>query len=90
MRDASFPVVGREASVAALSARPGGLVWRPTFADVSRSGDLGYAYGTYDFRPSGANAGLTAQGNYVRIWKKREGTWRVVLDLLNPVPPAKN
>jgi ketosteroid isomerase-like protein len=87
MRTNAFPVVGREATRAALIAKPGTLLWQPTKADVSRSGDLGYIYGTYEFK---AGDGKTSEnGNYVRIWKRQAGgKWKVVLDLLNPIPPA--
>ena len=90
MREGNFPVLGKQAAIAALSKRPGDLVWQPTFADVSRSGDLGYSYGTYSFGGKGSDVQKSEKGNYVRIWKKRDGKWRVVLDLLNPVPPAKD
>lgn len=62
-------------------APKGLLSWHPTYADVARAGDLGYAYGTYE---AGGRAG---GGHYVRIWKRRSGRWRVVLDITNPVPP---
>ena len=74
-------------------ARPGfSLRWKPTFADIADSGDLGYTTGTYESR------GIDAQGNpvvrtgrYVSIWKKqKDGSWRVVLDTGAPdAPPRK-
>ena len=31
----------------------------------------------------------TSQGYYLRIWKKQaDASWKVVLDLFNPLPPA--
>lgn len=92
MRNGNFPALGRAAAVAALSAPShysGALTWQTDFADVSRSGELGYTYGAYELK-SEAGAKAVERGSYVRIWKKREGKWRVVLDLLNPLPPAKN
>jgi ketosteroid isomerase-like protein len=82
----AFPAVGREAARAMLAAKPGSIVWQPTKADVSRSGDLGYAYGTYEFKTLD---GKGESGNYLRIWKRRvDGKWKVALDLLNPITPA--
>jgi len=57
--------------------------WQPVAARVARSDDLGYAYGSYTLSPSGE------EGNYLHIWKRQpNGDWKVVLDLLNPVPKA--
>jgi ketosteroid isomerase-like protein len=85
-RTGAFPAVGREAAGAMLAAKPGVLTWQVTKAEVSRSGDLGYSYGSYEFK---AGDGKAESGNYLRIWKKQpDGKWKVMLDLLNPIPPA--
>jgi ketosteroid isomerase-like protein len=82
----AFPAVGREAARALLAANHGAMMWQPTKADVSRSGDLGYTYGTYESKIGDSKA---ESGNYLRIWKRQaDGKWKVVLDLLNPIPPA--
>ena len=90
MRPDNFPIIGLEKIRAALSptAHPGILSWQPTFADVSRSGDLGYTYGTYERKENATSNTASESGNYVRIWRREaDGTWKVALDLLNPVPP---
>lgn len=90
-RMSAFPAVGREAARAMLAAKPELLMWQLTWqvtkAEVSRSGDLGYSYGSYELKVS---EGFVAEsGNYLRIWKKQpDGKWKVVLDLSNPIPPA--
>ena len=68
-------------------APTGLLTWWPTYADVSRSGDLGYAYGTYELKSKPSDEKPTEQGNYMRIWKREGGKWLVVLDVANPVRP---
>ena len=85
----AFPAIGREAARTMLAGKPGELSWQPTKAEVSRSGDLGYSYGAYEFK---TGDGKTAEsGNYLRIWKRQDGgKWKVVLDLLNPTPPPGN
>jgi ketosteroid isomerase-like protein len=84
----SFPAIGKEATRTMLAAKPGLLTWQPAKADVAASGDLGYTYGTYELKTVGESK-TTESGNYMRIWKKQAtGKWRVVLDLLNPIPPA--
>jgi ketosteroid isomerase-like protein len=85
-RDDAFPAVGREAARALLETKPGSVAWHPAKADVSRSGDLGYVYGTYEFKA--ADGKSSEAGNYLRIWKRQaDGKWKVVLDLLSPIPP---
>jgi ketosteroid isomerase-like protein len=84
----AFPAVGKQAVQAALTAKPGVLSWKPVKADVSRSGDLGYTYGSYEFKAIGGDDKAAEKGSYVRIWKRQKGgKWRVVLDILNPTPP---
>src|SRR5947209_144945 len=84
----AFPVVDKGATRGALEGKIETLTWQTTKADVSRSGDLGYTYGTYALK-SGADLKQTESGNYMRIWRKqRDGKWRVVLDLLNPIPKS--
>ncbi|PYS49385.1 MAG: hypothetical protein DMF68_10125 [Acidobacteria bacterium] len=84
----AFPVVDKGATRGALEGKIETLTWQTTKADVSPSGDLGYTYGTYALK-SGADLKQTESGNYMRIWRKqRDGKWRVVLDLLNPIPKS--
>jgi ketosteroid isomerase-like protein len=82
----AFPAVGREATRSLLAVNPGLLGWKPLRADVARSNDLGYTYGTYEFKAADEKA--SEKGNYLRIWKRqRQGEWKVVLDILSPIPP---
>ena len=80
-RNGNLPYVGRTASANALEAAKGHPTWTTIGGDVSRSGDLGYTHGTYEV--TDANT-VTERGSYVRIWKKENGAWRVVLDVANP------
>ncbi len=83
----AFPVLGKEATRMAFSAKSEALTWQNASSGVSSSGDLGYTYGTYEMK-SGAE---TESGNYMRIWRKQaNGKWRIVLDLLNPIPKSAN
>jgi len=52
------------------------LSWTPTFARVSRSGDLGFTSGSYVL--SGAQK---SYGHYLSVWRVRDGVWQVILDL---------
>src|SRR5438270_10753986 len=79
-RQNNFPVVGREAARKALEGKTDVLTWKTTKAEVARSGDLGYAYGTYELKAKPSDEKAAEQGNYMRIWKREGGKWRVVLD----------
>jgi ketosteroid isomerase-like protein len=67
------------------------LTWTPVGADMSSSGDLGYTYGTYEFRSLGKDGKpAVSHGKYTSIWKKqKDGSWKVVLDMGNSSPAAK-
>src|ERR1700723_305528 len=61
------------------------LTWAPLGADISASGDLGYTYGTFEFRSKDKDGKVVVDhGKYASIWKKqKEGSWKVVLDMGN-------
>jgi ketosteroid isomerase-like protein len=82
---------GKADAESALLANSIVWTWEPTFADVSRSGDLGYTYGSYRLTRSDVATTTEAveTGNYYRIWKSEPGGWKVVADLLDPVPEEK-
>jgi len=80
-RVGSLPFVGRDASAQALESAKLPVKWTTAGSDVSRSGDLGYTYGTYEVADA---AKVMERGSYVRIWKNEGGGWRILLDVANP------
>ena len=74
-----------------LDDKNNNLTWAPVGADISSSGDLGYTYGTFEFRSMGKDGKLVVEhGKYTSIWKKqRDGSWKVVLDMGNAGPDPK-
>jgi ketosteroid isomerase-like protein len=87
-RQNSLPLVGREAVGKALKVMTEFGTWKPLRADVAASGDLGYAYGTYEVRANSSDGSPAERGNYARVWKRGPGgVWRVVFNVANPVPP---
>ena len=80
-RPGNFPYIGRQAASEALAKTKGKIVWQPIGGDVSRAGDLGYTHGTYEVTDDGKK--VTEHGSYVRIWKKEDGAWRIVMDVVN-------
>ena len=83
LRQDVAPAVGKENALVFVSAIAGTLTWKPTMADVSASGDLGYTYGAFDLKRGDA---LIEHGSYVRVWKKEGGKWRIVVDVMSPNP----
>jgi len=66
-----------------LDQKDNHLTWTPVGADISSSGDLGYTYGTYEFRSKDGKPTVD-HGKYTSIWKKqKDGSWKVVLDMGN-------
>jgi len=66
-------------------AQPGySLHWTPLKAELARSGEIGYTYGTYERKRVVNGQGVTETGKYVTVWKKqRDGSWKVILDMGN-------
>ena len=89
-RDGKFPLVGKELSPAVLPASSSVWTWEPAAGDVSVSDDLGYTYGTYKITGNEPTLKIIETGNYVRIWKRESGAWKVLFDLTNPIAPEAN
>jgi ketosteroid isomerase-like protein len=84
------PVVGKFALIESYKQNPPAnirLTWEPLRAEAS--GFLGYTFGGYSLTqktPDGLRDTVT-YGNYVSVWKrKKDGTWRYVLDTGNATP----
>jgi ketosteroid isomerase-like protein len=83
-RQGTFPVVGKAAFARAIKVLGELVTWEPLKADVSASGDMGYAYGSYAIQAKGAEQ-PSEKGYYARVWKReRGGAWRVVFNVANP------
>jgi ketosteroid isomerase-like protein len=68
------------------------LTWTPLGGDISSSGDLGYTYGTFEFRAKDKDGKAHVDyGKYTSIWKlQKDGSWKVVLDMGNASPAPKS
>ncbi len=86
-RNEHFPFVGKMAGADALAPVTAEWTWTPAFADVSISGDLGYSYGLYELKDE--HGTVSEKGNYARVWKKVNGTWKLVVDVADPLPPGQ-
>jgi len=92
-RDASISVFADDAVIFAPSAVNGKkfwrdakenpvITWRPVFASISRSGELGYTTGPSEYRRSREAQNPDGFGHFVTIWRKdAKGIWRVAIDV---------
>ena len=86
LRPNSYPFEGRKAIEALYSKSSDSsytLTWKPSFADVSSSGDMGYTYGTWELKAK-IGDDKPSFGTYTTFWKKdKTGKWKFVLDTGN-------
>jgi ketosteroid isomerase-like protein len=91
LRNGAFPYEGAEAAKGALAKAPAKMASRPTAGGVSAAGDVGYTYGTADWK----DGDTPVKANYLRVWEKRGGAWKLAADCLaeapvpEPEPPPK-
>jgi ketosteroid isomerase-like protein len=71
-----------------LDQKDNHLTWMPVGADISASGDLGYTYGTFEFRSQDKDGkAVVDHGKYTSIWRRqKDGSWKVILDMGNASP----
>lgn len=82
------PIFGLKAVAESLGNGNGVLTWEPEFADVAKSGDLGYSWGKYIYKyKDNTGKELESFGKYVSIWKRqKDESWKWVLDIGNSNP----
>jgi ketosteroid isomerase-like protein len=86
-RNNNYPFVGADGIARALGKTAGILLtWQPLSGDVSQSEDLGYTHGTYTVSGNMEPQRVVERGNYMRIWKKHHGVWKIMVDVSDPVP----
>jgi hypothetical protein len=80
-------VVGPNAIRDYYASRPEvSLAWKPVFASVAESADLGFTVGEYINTIRGpTGAAVQRYGKYLTIWKRqKDGTWKFLVDGGNP------
>ena len=82
------PITGKEKLAAAFRetwAQPGySLQWTPLKAEMARSGDIGYTYGSYERKRNVDGKAVAETGKYVTVWRRqRDGKWKVIVDMGN-------
>jgi uncharacterized protein (TIGR02246 family) len=72
----------REAMARNFSASPvQSLDWSTDRVVVAASGDLAVVYGTYSDENLGLNGTGEDRGNYVTVYRKVDGTWKISTDI---------
>lgn len=62
------------------------LFWRPVFVGISKSGDLGFSTGPWEWSPTKESVKPEAHGYYATIWQKFPEGWKMALDLGTLIP----
>ncbi|MGH9555651.1 MAG: DUF4440 domain-containing protein [Terriglobales bacterium] len=81
-----FPQIGKQAMRAALSGSAGRLTWKPSGGEVAQSGDLGVTYGVTESLTGSVQGVSPSTGSYMRIWRRQDAGWKVVLDVVIQLP----
>jgi uncharacterized protein (TIGR02246 family) len=66
------------------------MSWKPSKVEVSKSGDMAYATGSYELTMNDASGKPTTDhGKYVTVWEKQaDGKWKCAADIWNSDLPA--
>jgi ketosteroid isomerase-like protein len=81
-RDGRFPLVGTAIESSDIFAQPVFASSKSIFSEVSKSGDLGYSYGSYEAK--NAAGAVIQKGFYARVWRRdASGTWKLAADIAN-------
>ena len=68
------------------------LSWRPIFATVSGSGELGITTGPWELKKSATDESPIAFGEFASVWRKQpDNSWKVIIDagIDHPKPIAE-
>lgn len=84
-------IVGADAIGDYFGAQGGGtsLTWRPVYASVAESYDLGFTIGV-DIATGRGQSGAAVQrfGKYLSVWQRQKsGTWKLLIEGGNSTPP---
>ena len=65
------------------------LTFEPSVVRVSSDGQMAYDVGTYSFAFDGPNGRRQDEGKYAQVWQKRDGNWKVVIDMFSSNLPVR-
>jgi len=84
MRDGNVPYFGKAAALSYLESTKPAIKFskRKTFLEA---GDLAWVSSLYSIVDRSGKE--TERGNFVQVWKLRNGKWQIAADLFLPIPP---
>jgi ketosteroid isomerase-like protein len=91
LREGEPPIKGKETIRVRMAAgQQGTMTWKPEEASIAAHADMGFTWGTYVFHSQGPERRIN-RGQYVTVWEKQGGQWKVVLSSssANPSPPQR-
>jgi len=65
------------------------LTWTTTAVKLASSGDMAWETGAFTMDPDGEGATPAVSGNFVTVWSKVDGIWRVAADSGSTAKPAE-
>lgn len=66
----------------------GKLLWQPAYTGISKSGDLGFSTGPFEYRVALEDTAVSS-GQYTSIWTKNSrGEWKVLVDMGTGFTPS--
>ena len=65
------------------------ITWTTTAVKLASSGDMAWETGAVTFDSDGEGAAPAVSGNFVTVWSKVDGTWRVAADSGSMAKPAE-
>jgi pentatricopeptide repeat protein len=84
LRPNAVPIIGVEAIdyISQGNDTAYTMTWEPSGGSIASSGDLGYTYGVYSYKPKERDTVI--YGTYVSVWKKQaDGKWKFALQTGN-------
>lgn len=64
---------------------PGELIWEPSFAKISKSGDWGFTTGPFVYTDFKSDS--KSYGQYLSVWRaNKKGVWKLAIDIGSPHP----
>jgi ketosteroid isomerase-like protein len=81
-------ITGKAAIVKYFSDGESTLSWKPLKAEIAKSGELGYTYGTSELATKDKDGKTQVRHyKYVSVWKRQKnGDWKLALDIGNQSP----
>jgi len=81
-REGLAPMQGRPSALGSTAPPENPTIWLAERVAVSRSDEFGYVRGNY----ADAAQPDRVLGQFLRVWRREAGKWRIVLDVVNAAP----